>query len=192
MKKRPSTAKLFVVSAPSGGGKTTLCKRLLEDGLGLADSVSMTTRSPRAGETDGVDYHFVSERRFRDTARKKGFLEYEANFGNMYGTPKKFVEENLKKGTSVLLSIDVKGAMKVKKAYPGSILIFLLPPSMKVLKKRLHSRMSDTSESISRRLALAKKELLYKNRYDHRVINDRLDTSYKRLKSVIVKELREE
>ena len=110
-------AKIFVVSAPSGAGKTTLCKKLLEDDLGLADSISMTTRPPRPGEKDGVDYKFVTRAQFLKIARSKGFLEHENNFGFLYGTPRKFVDEKLANGISVLLSIDVKGAMKVRRLY---------------------------------------------------------------------------
>lgn len=182
--------KIFVISAPSGCGKTTLCKKLLEDDLGLADSVSLTTRKPRAGEHKGVDYHFVSKKLFKDMIKKNEFLEHEENFGNFYGTPKKFIEKNIAAGKPVILSIDVKGAMKVKKAYPKeSVLIFLLPPSTKALKKRLMSRKSDSPESISARLGLAKKEMLYKKRYDYSIVNDRLGTAYKKLKKIIVSEI---
>ena len=182
--------KLFVVSAPSGCGKTTLCNRLIAGGLGLADSVSMTTRPRRPGERSGVDYHFVTERRFRDTVRKKGFLEYEENFGHLYGTPRKFVEDRLRKGRSVLLSIDVKGAMKVQKTYPASsVLVFLLPPSMAALRKRLKSRKSDAPEVIRQRLGLAKKELSYKKRYDYSIVNNNLERAYRRLKGVVSAEL---
>ncbi|MFA6320264.1 MAG: guanylate kinase [Candidatus Omnitrophota bacterium] len=183
-------AKLFVVSAPSGSGKTTLCNKLLKDDLGLAQSVSMTTRPPRKGEQDGVDYHFVSERSFKDTIKKKGFLEYEENFGCLYGTPKKLIEKRLKKGLNVLLSIDVKGAMKVKKEYPDeSILIFILPPSLGVLKNRLNSRRSEDKKAISERLKLAKKEIAYKKKYDYTVVNDRLDVAYKKLKKIVLSEI---
>ena len=192
MAKKRAPAKLFVVSAPSGAGKTTLCNKLLGEGLGLANSVSMTTRPPRAGEKEGADYHFVTRERFEGMIQRGGFLEYEENFGNLYGTPRQFIEANLKKGTPVLLSIDVKGAMKVRRAYPRqSVLIFLLPPSMHVLKTRLHLRRSDGPDEVARRLALAKKEMAYKDKYDHRIVNDRLDTSYARLKKLIVKELGE-
>jgi guanylate kinase len=182
---------LFVVSAPSGCGKTTLCKRLLSDGLGLADSVSMTTRPRRPGERNGVDYRFVGGGRFREMIRKRGFLEYEENFGYLYGTPRKFVKDRLKKGKSVLLSIDVKGAMKVRKAYSASsVLIFLLPPSIAALRKRLKSRRSDPPEVIRRRLGLAEKELSYKQRYDYRIVNDDLDKAYRQLKKIIAAELK--
>lgn len=186
----PKAAKLFIISAPSGCGKTTLCNKLLEDGLGLANSVSMTTRKPRRGEERGVDYRFVSESVFKKTAKEKGFLEYEENFGSWYGTPRRFVEENIKKGRPVLLSIDVKGAMKVKKVYRNrNVLIFLIPPSIGELKKRLQSRRADRQEDIARRLGIAKKEIGYKDRYDYVVVNDKLDKAYKRLKKIIVSEL---
>ena len=137
-------AKLFIVSAPSGSGKTTLCRKLLGSGLGLVDSVSMTTRLPRPGEKNGEDYIFVTDALFRREIKKDGFLEYEENFGHLYGTPKAFIEKNIRKGTSVLLNIDVKGAMKVRRAYPAaSVLIFVLPPSIKELKKRLQLRRAD-------------------------------------------------
>ena len=183
-------AKLFVVSAPSGSGKTTLCKKLLGSGLGLADSVSMTTRSPRPGEKNGDDYIFVTDARFRRQIRAGGFLEYEKNFGHLYGTPKDFIEDNIRKGTNILLSIDVKGAMKVARAYPAaSVLIFILPPSIKELKKRLHLRRSDSAQVIARRLAIAKKEMTYKKKYDYRIVNDHIPQAYKKLEAVIKKEI---
>ena len=186
------SAKLFVVSAPSGSGKTTLCNKLLRGGLSLERSISMTTRPPRPGEEDGADYHFVTEEHFRDIIQKKGFLEYEENFGHLYGTPKKFIENNFKKGKNVLLSIDVKGAMKVRRQYPGeSVLIFIMPPSLSVLGKRLRLRKSEGTSAISARLKLAKKEIAYKKRYDYTVVNDRLDAAYKRLKDIVVSKVSE-
>ena len=180
------------MSAPSGCGKTTLCKKLLEDDLGLIPSISTTTRSPRPEEKDGVDYHFVPEKKFHEMVRRNGFLEHEGNFGNLYGTPKKFIEQNLKAGRPVLLSIDVKGAMKVRKMYPAeSVLIFILPPSVTALKKRLKGRKSDLPSAIRKRLGLAKKEMAYKNRYDYRVVNDRLDSAYKRLRKIIDAKIKE-
>ena len=184
------TGKLFVVSAPSGCGKTTLCKKLLKDDLGLAPSISMTTRKMRTGERDGVDYRFVSLKTFQETVKKKGFLEHEENFGHLYGTPRDLVEKNLEAGRPILLSIDVKGAMKVRREYPGSsVLIFIMPPSVGELKKRLESRHSDDPRSISTRLALAKKEMSYRPKYDHVVVNDSLEGAYKRLKRIIKAEL---
>ncbi|MBP7055256.1 MAG: guanylate kinase [Candidatus Omnitrophica bacterium] len=183
-------AKIFVVSAPSGAGKTTLCKKLLEDDLGLADSISMTTRPPRPGEKDGVDYKFVTRAQFLKIARSKGFLEHENNFGFLYGTPRKFVDEKLANGISVLLSIDVKGAMKVRRLYrKRAVLIFILPPSMAALAKRLKGRMADSRESIKTRLAIAKKEMACKTAYDYRIINDKIDKAYRKLKNIVTSEL---
>lgn len=178
--------KLFVISAPSGCGKTTLCRKLLADKLGLIHSVSMTTRPPRPGERDGVDYHFVSRKDFNGLIKKGSFLEYEENFGHFYGTPDRFIRDTLKKGRSVLLNIDVKGAAKVRRAYPGeTVSIFILPPSIKALKKRLQSRMTDSKATILTRFKLAKKELACKDRYDYRIINDSLGRAYRRLKNII-------
>lgn len=188
--RRANKTKIFVISAPSGGGKTTLCKRLLDDGMPLALSVSMTTRPPRPGEMDGRDYRFTEEQKFRGMIRRKELLEYEGNFGYLYGTPKDFVERNLKKGQAVLLSIDVKGAMKIRRAYPAnSVLIFILPPSISALEKRLSGRHSESPLAITRRIARAKKEMGYKNKYDYRIVNDRLESAYERLKDVIISEL---
>ena len=186
-------AKLFIVSAPSGSGKTTLCRKLLKSGLGLADSVSMTTRLPRPGEKDGDDYIFVTDAHFRGEIKRGGFLEYEENFGHFYGTPKTFIEKNIRKGENVLLSIDVKGAMKVARAYPAaSKLIFILPPSIAELKKRLRLRRSDSAEVIARRLAIAKIEMSYKKQYDYRVVNDRIPKALKKLKAIIEKEIKKD
>ncbi|RPI98151.1 MAG: guanylate kinase [Spirochaetales bacterium] len=190
-KTRGHHGKLFIISAPSGCGKTTLSNRILAGGLGLVRSVSMTTRKPRPGEKDGLDYHFVSPKAFKGIIDKDGFLEYEENFGNLYGTPKKLLEDNLKDGRSLLLDIDVKGALKVKKAYPKeSVLIFILPPKIKELKKRLHLRRSEDAGTMKRRLDLAKKEIAFKDRYDHKVVNDDLEHAYKKLRKIILSELK--
>ena len=133
---------------------------------------------------------FVSEKYFRDMVKKDGFLEHEENFGRLYGTPKKFIDRWLGENKSVLLSIDVKGAMKVKRQYPDqSVLIFIMPPSLKALKERLHFRQSEDKSAILARLKIAKKEMAYKTKYDYTVVNDRLDTAYKRLKKIVVSEL---
>jgi len=187
---KKTAAKLFVISAPSGSGKTTLCNKLFGERSGLERSVSTTTRPPRPGEKEGVDYFFVSKKRFMRMIDNDEFLEHEENFGNFYGTRKRAINDNLKIGRSVVLSIDVKGAMKVRKAFPKkSVLIFILPPSMKVLSKRLRARMSDHPQAILKRLSLAKKEMAYRKKYDYRIINDRLDSAYKKLKKIITLEL---
>jgi guanylate kinase len=181
--------RIFIVSAPSGCGKTTLCKKLLKDKFKLYQSVSITTRPPRRGERNGADYFFVSAEEFIRMIDAKELLEYEENFGFLYGTPKRAVEELLQKGRNVLLSIDVKGAMNVRKSYPqNSVLIFVVPPSMEELKKRLESREADTAKAILNRLKVAKQEMAYKDRYDYVVVNDRLGAAYKRLKEIIILE----
>lgn len=185
-----TAGRLFVISAPSGSGKTTLCNKLLEDDLGLANSVSITTRKARPGEQEGIDYHFVSRKKFQNMIAADEFLEYEGNFGELYGTPKRFIEKNLAIGRSVLLSVDVKGAMKVKKQYPReSRLIFISPPSITALRKRLLSRRSEDRRSLAARLGLARKEMLYKNRYDYNVVNDNLAGAHRKLKNIILSEL---
>ena len=185
-------AKIFIVSAPSGCGKTTLCDKLILGGFDLANSVSMTTRPPRPGERDGADYRFVPRGLFLRMVKNDEFLEHEENFGNLYGTPAQFVEKNLAKGRSVLLSIDVKGAMKVRRQYPdNSVLIFILPPSIKTLKARLNLRKSDTAEAMKIRLSLARKEMACGRRYDYRIVNDKLDDAYRTLKTIVKKELEE-
>lgn len=182
-------SKIFILSAPSGCGKTTLCKKLLKDKLKLHQSVSLTTRPPRRGERNGADYFFVNAKEFIRMIDAKELLEYEENFGFLYGTPKKAVEDLLNKGKNVLLSIDVKGAMNVRRNYPhNSVLIFVMPPSMEELKKRLESREADTAKAILNRLKVAKQEIAYKDKYDHIVINDKLNTAYKRLKEIIMLE----
>lgn len=188
MKKSPvQRGKVFVISAPSGCGKTTLANKLLEDKLGLTASVSVTTRDPRPGETDGKDYHFVTKEKFKKMVSRGEFLEHEENFGNFYGTPNRPIEEALEAGRSALLNIDVKGAMRVRRAHPNdSVLIFIMPPSITVLKKRLHGRKADKAEEIKRRLDLAKKEISYKDKYDHIVVNDRLDTAYRKLRKIVI------
>ena len=181
--------KIFVVSAPSGCGKTTLCKKLLKDKLKLCQSISITTRPPRRGERNGADYFFISAEEFIRIIDAGELLEYEENFGFLYGTPKKAVEDLLQKGRNVLLSIDVKGAMNVRKSYPqNSVLIFVMPPSMEELKKRLESRGADTAKAILNRLKVAKQEVACKDNYDYVVINDRLDTAYKKLREIILLE----
>lgn len=181
--------KIFIVSAPSGCGKTTLCKKLLKDKLNLKHSISATTRPPRKGEIDGKDYFFLSPEEFRAMIKREELLEHEENFGFLYGTPKKPALSLLEKGRNVLLSIDVKGAMKVNRLYPArSVLIFIMPPTLRELKKRLESRMTDAASSISSRLKIARREMGYKRKYDYVVVNDSLDTAYKRLKKIILAE----
>lgn len=186
MKKRKGN--IFVLSSPSGCGKTTVCKRLKKGRLNIQYSVSATTRLPRKGERDGKDYIFLSRKRFRALLFKKSFLEWTDNFGDLYGTPKAFIDKAISKGRDVILAIDVKGAMRVKKMRRESVLVFLLPPSMALLKKRLKGRMTESRESREKRLKRARKELAYLKRYDYAIVNDNLARAVESLKSIIVAE----
>ena len=152
---------LFVISGPSGVGKGTICKKLLERRKELKLSVSVTTRAPRPGEIEGVNYFFRSEEQFQDMIERDEFLEYMCVFGkNHYGTPKAYVAEQRAQGNDVILEIDVNGALNVKKRCPDAVMIFIAPPSMETLKKRLVGRGTETEEAVERRFAEAVKELL--------------------------------
>ena len=180
--------RIFVISAPSGSGKTTIAKKVLRKVKGLTESVSFTTRLSRRGEKDKKDYFYLSKSALEKEIKKGNLLEWEENFGYLYGTPKRFVLERVKRGKDVLLSIDVKGAMQVKKQFPASILIFIKPPSLAELSKRLTLRKRDVEDEIAKRLKLAKKELAYTKRYNYVVINKKLDEAVKRVVLIIKKE----
>lgn len=181
------TGKLFVVSAPSGTGKTTLCNKLLKERLpNLVKSISVTTRKSRQGEINGIDYEFISKEEFLKRKRKGAFLEHAKVFGNFYGTPKRFIVDNIKKGKSVLLSIDVQGAMQIKKKMPKkTVFIFVMPPSFDELKRRLQKRSTDNRQQVAKRLRLARKEISCVDRYDYVVLNDKVTKALKRLKAII-------
>ena len=175
--------KLIVLSGPSGVGKGTIVNRLLKKG-GYALSVSCTTRQPRGGEEDGVSYFFITEREFKERIERGGFLEYSKHFENYYGTPKAFVEEQLKTH-SVILEIEVDGALNVKKAYPQAVLIMILPPDKEELKSRLRKRGSEDEAAIERRVSRMEYELSKSSEYDYEVINDDLDAAVEEIESII-------
>ncbi len=180
---------IFVISAPSGGGKTTLCKRMLKILPKLVYSLSFTTRPPRSGEKDGKDYFFISKEEFTMKIKEKKLAEWAIVHGSYYGTPKDFLENSLKKGYNIILDIDVQGGIKIKKRYPlNTKLVFVIPPSLKVLEKRLRARRKDSAETIKRRLENAKKELREIRRYDCLIINDDLEKATEQLKAIIVSE----
>lgn len=180
--------KLFVISGSSGVGKGTLVNALLNEKRDICLSVSTTTRLPRVGEKNGVNYFFVTEEEFKKSLEKDKFLEY-ANFGgNFYGTSKKFVSENINSGKDVLLEIDVAGAMKVFEKMPESIGIFILPPSFEELERRLRSRGTETEENIQKRLAAAQREIAQKDKYKYNLINDNLETAVNELIQIFDKE----
>lgn len=179
--------RLFVISGPSGAGKGTICKELLTDG-NIRISTSMTTRPPRAGEVNGKDYFFVSQEEFQKNIEERGFLEYAEVYGNFYGTPKMGVMEMTGKGVDVILEIDIQGAVQIKKSYPGAIFIFILPPSMAELRKRITGRDSETEESLKRRLGEAMKEISYVDKYNYYVVNDDLQEAVNRVMAIIAAE----
>lgn len=167
-----SIGKLFVMSGPSGTGKGTICKQLFKDRPNMISSVSMTTRSPREGEVEGINYFFVTREDFENKIENDGLLEYARVFENYYGTPRKFVMDNLEKGNDVLLEIDVQGAMQVKEKYKDAILVFIMPPALEELKNRIVGRGTETEESINRRFGEALKEIHMADHYDYMVVND--------------------
>ena len=180
---------LFVISGPSGVGKGTICKKLLERRKELKLSVSVTTRAPRPGEIEGVNYFFRSEEQFQDMIERDEFLEYMCVFGkNHYGTPKAYVAEQRAQGNDVILEIDVNGALNVKKRCPDAVMIFIAPPSMETLKKRLVGRGTETEEAVERRFAEAVKELAEAGEYDYIVVNDSLDKAVNDTESILVSE----
>lgn len=183
-----NTGKLFVLSGPSGAGKGTICKRLLEETDKLDLSVSMTTRKPRVGETEGVSYFFTEKEVFQEHIKKGNLLEYAEVYGNYYGTPKTPVLDKLSRGIDVILEIDMQGALKVKESYPDGVFIFILPPSMIELRKRLTGRGTETAEAIELRLGEALKELSYIDKYDYCVVNGVLEEAVARVKAIVVAE----
>ncbi|MCR4896892.1 MAG: guanylate kinase [Lachnospiraceae bacterium] len=167
---------LMVISGFSGAGKGTLVKRLLAEHEDYVLSVSMTTRKPREGERDGVDYFFTDRETFEKTIAEGGLIEYASYVGNYYGTPKAYVEDQLSKGNNVILEIEIQGARNIKKIYPDSLLLFVTPPSAAELERRLKGRGTETDDVIAGRLARAAEESLGIDDYDYIVVNDDLDT----------------
>lgn len=169
------TGKLIVISAPSGTGKTTVVKKLLQQSTNLEASVSFTTRKMRENEKEGLDYFFVSEKTFTNMIQNDDFLEHATVFGNFYGTEKKSVSENLKEGVNVILEIDWQGALQIKSSMPSCVMIFLIPPSKEVLLARLKNRGTDSDQEIAYRFNQAVLDLEQSNKFDHVLVNDQLD-----------------
>jgi len=177
---------VFVISSPSGGGKTTLVRRLLRKRPGLVRSLSVTTRGPRPGERRGRDYQFVSLAAFQRMRRSGALLEWANVHGACYGTPKRPVMRTLAKGRDIVLSIDVHGARQVRRALgTRAVLVFLLPPSMRHLRQRLMRRRTETPAAIRRRMAAARRELACASWYDYTVVNDRLDQTVNTVEAVM-------
>ena len=179
------TGTLFIVSAASGTGKTTLVKALLENTPNLRVSVSHTTRKIRPGEQDGVHYHFTSPERFVDMIGNGEFLEHADVFGNYYGTARETVETALKRDTDVLLEIDWQGAQQIRRLFPDAVSIFIIPPSREALRERLNARGQDSEEVINRRLAGAIEDISHFVEFDYLIINDDFDTALGDLQAIV-------
>ena len=176
---------LLIISGPAGTGKGTVCKELLKRNKDIVFSVSATTRQPRVGEVDGLNYYFVTKDKFESMIEKDEFLEYAYVHTNYYGTPKEFVMNQIEKGEIVLLEIDVQGALQVKKNFSEAVFIFLLPPTMEELKNRIINRGTETEEDINRRYENAFKELDFVGNYDYFVINDVVDDAVLDIEAII-------
>jgi guanylate kinase len=176
---------IIVVSAPSGAGKTSICDAVIKEDKNTIYSVSVTTRPPRNGENNGIEYFFVSETEFKIMIKGKKFAEWAKVHGNYYGTPKFFLDKTLKSGKNVLLDIDVQGGINIKKQYPRACMIFIMAPDLKTIEKRLRYRNTDSKKIIKERLENAKKELKYLSKYEYLVINDDLEEAVKSVLSII-------
>lgn len=179
---------LIVLSGPSGVGKGTVCSMLRKLAPELVYSVSATTREPRTGETEGINYFFKSKEQFRSMIERDELLEYAEYVGNYYGTPRSFVNETIRAGKDIILEIEVQGAMKVKERFPEGVFVFLMPPSLGELKNRIVNRGTETDDSIRNRLSVAADEIRLLEHYDYAVINDRVELACERIKSIITAE----
>ncbi|MDW7673744.1 MAG: guanylate kinase [Bacillota bacterium] len=179
---------LIVISGPSGAGKGTVCSQLRKILPNLKYSTSATTRTPRSGEKEGVNYYFLSMNQFEQMISDNKLLEYARVYDNYYGTPKEKVEEALALGEDVLLEIDIQGALQVKKRFPNGVFIFLTPPTLTELKKRIINRGTESQESLTRRLGSVQQELSYINEYEYLVINDDINKCAKEIGAIILAE----
>jgi guanylate kinase len=183
-----AAGKLIIVSAPSGGGKTTLCRALRRRMPDLGYSVSFTTRPPRPGEQDGVDYHFIDVDEFEKGIAAKRWAEWAVVHGNLYGTSAEYLQRALADGQDILLDIDTEGTRQLLAHFPDSLTIFIEPPSMKVLARRLADRGTDDPETVARRLRDAEKEMAQRGMYRHRIVNGRLEATVEALTALVAEE----
>lgn len=189
MIKKKTTGTLVVISGPSGAGKGTVCKELVNRNQNIKLSISMTTRNPRIGEVDGINYYFVTKEEFEKRIKEKKFLEYAiVHNGNYYGTPKDKVDELLKQGQDVILEIDIQGALAINNLIPEAVFIFIMPPSMKILKERLIKRNTETKEQIVERFTKAYLEINEISKYNYVVINDEVENAVKKIEAILLSE----
>jgi len=181
--------RIIVVSAPSGAGKTTLCRHLLKKIPQIAYSISHTTRQPRKNEIEGKDYYFISTKEFEEKINQNFWVEWAKVHTNYYGTSKKHLERQTHQGLNVLLEIDIKGAKQIKNLFPDAVTIFIMAPSLDVLEKRLRQRETDTDEIINMRLENAKAEIEQKDFYDYIIVNDGLDLACERICEIVKESL---
>lgn len=180
---------LILISGASGTGKGTVCKKILADMPEIFYSISATTRQPRTGETDGVEYFFITHEEFKKWIAEDKFLEYAEVYGNFYGTPLNKIEERLNRGEHVLLEIDTQGALNVMKKIPDGVYIFLLPPSLEELEKRIKIRGTESPESLKRRINSAKAEISLGRKYQYVVVNDSVENAVEKIKAIISAEI---
>ena len=176
---------LYIVSAPSGAGKTTLVRLLLESDPDISLSISSTTRQPRSGEADGSAYHFIDVASFLERIDQGEFLEWAEVHGNYYGTSKRWIDAQLLAGRDVILEIDWQGAAQVRQVFPEAIGVFVMPPSLSTLKERLLNRATDSEATIAKRLAAAQDEMRHAHEFDYVIINDNLAQALKEIKAIV-------
>jgi guanylate kinase len=179
---------LFVVSAPSGAGKTTLCRALTDSIENLRHSISYTTRKPRPGETDGRDYYFVTEERFRNMVQAGDFAEWAQVHSNLYGTSRRVLDEMRTDGTDVILDIDTQGAEQIKQKCQDAVFIFIMPPSLEILEERLRNRKSDNEDEIKKRMRRARDEIRDYTMYDYIIVNRDFERALTELRSIVLAE----
>lgn len=176
---------LLVLSGPSGAGKGTICEQLRNKRKNLAYSVSATTRAPRKGEVDGRDYFFVTIEKFKEMIANNELLEYAEIYGNYYGTPRSYVMSILDEGRDVVLEIDPQGALQVKESFSDAVFVFVVPPSLDELSKRIYKRGTDSEEVIKRRLSAATSELAYASKYDYIIVNDEVEKATNKVSNIL-------
>jgi guanylate kinase len=176
---------LLILSGPSGAGKGTICNKLLEKREDLSYSVSCTTRAPRKGEVDGVNYFFVSREKFEDMIKNDELIEYAEVYGNYYGTPRSYVLNQVQRGKDVVLEIDPQGALQIKEHFSDAVFVFIVPPSLKELSARIYKRGTDKESVIKKRLSAATDELKYASKYDYIVVNDDVEKATRKVDNII-------